>query len=67
VSGEKCRHPRPEHGRYLRAPNKKKSAKPKTYVFSKPTISFPTEEKQLMVVVAGLYDHNIYILIFYSS
>jgi len=33
VSGEKCRHPLPGHGRYLRTPTKK-SANPKTHVFN---------------------------------
>jgi len=32
----------------------KKSAKPKTHVFSKPTISSPAKQKQLMAIVAGL-------------
>jgi len=38
VSGEKCRHPPPEHGKYLQGYSlqvtNKKSAKPKTHVFT---------------------------------
>jgi len=54
-SGEKCHHPTPGHSRYLRVPNKK-STKPKTHVFSKPTISSSTKQKEepLMAIVAGL-------------
>jgi len=48
VSGEKCRHPPPGYGRYTYGcPIKKNLPNQKTHVFSKPTISSPTKQKQL--------------------
>jgi len=54
VSGEKCRHPSPGHGRYPRVPTKNM---PKLHARVTPTVPSPTNKnKQLMAIVAELHD-----------